>query len=41
MPSPGDCRSCPYPFCTIEPNLGGSHPDPRLEAIAKVIEPEK
>ncbi|MGI6036370.1 MAG: redox-regulated ATPase YchF [Limnochordia bacterium] len=31
-----------YPFCTIEPNLGEvAIPDPQLEAIAKVTEPEK
>ena len=31
-----------YPFCTIEPNLGTvSVPDPRLDAIAKIIDPEK
>lgn len=31
-----------YPFCTIEPNLGTvCVPDPRLDAIAKLIDPEK
>ena len=38
----GTAAVAPYPFCTIEPNLGEvAIPDPRLEAIAKVIEPEK
>ncbi len=31
-----------YPFCTIEPNVGRvAVPDPRLEAIAKLVHPEK
>ena len=31
-----------YPFCTIEPNVGVVMvPDPRLEALSKVVEPEK
>jgi len=31
-----------FPFCTIEPNIGVvAIPDPRLEAIAEVIQPEK
>lgn len=31
-----------YPFCTIEPNVGVvAVPDPRLEAIAKFIPPQK
>lgn len=31
-----------YPFCTIEPNVGiVAVPDPRLEAIARIVHPEK
>jgi GTP-binding protein YchF len=31
-----------YPFCTIEPNLGlVTVPDPRLDALAEIVEPEK
>ena len=31
-----------YPFCTIEPNVGVVEvPDPRLAALAKVVEPER
>lgn len=31
-----------YPFCTIEPNVGVVEvPDPRLQAIAKIVEPER
>ena len=31
-----------YPFCTIEPNVGVVQvPDPRLEALTKVIKPKK
>ncbi len=31
-----------YPFCTIEPNIGVVQvPDPRLEALTKVIKPKK
>jgi len=31
-----------YPFCTIEPNLGlVTVPDPRLAAIASIIQPER
>ena len=31
-----------YPFCTIEPNLGlVTVPDPRLAAIASIIDPER
>jgi GTP-binding protein YchF len=31
-----------YPFCTIDPNVGiVSVPDPKLEAIAAIVEPEK
>lgn len=31
-----------YPFCTIEPNVGiVPMPDPRLEAIAQIVKPEK
>ncbi len=38
----GTAAVAPYPFCTIEPNLGEvAIPDSRLEAIAQVIEPEK
>ncbi len=34
--------SANYPFCTIEPNVGMvSVPDERLEALAKIYEPEK
>ncbi|GMV18448.1 MAG: ribosome-binding ATPase YchF [Polyangiaceae bacterium] len=31
-----------FPFCTIEPNVGVvTVPDPRLDALAKVVKPEK
>ncbi len=31
-----------YPFCTIEPNVGIVElPDPRLQALAKIVEPER
>jgi GTP-binding protein YchF len=31
-----------YPFCTIEPNVGIVEvPDPRLQALAKVVSPER
>lgn len=31
-----------YPFCTIEPNVGVVPvPDPRLEALAKIVKPER
>ena len=31
-----------YPFCTIDPNIGVvTVPDPRLEALAKVVNPER
>jgi len=31
-----------YPFCTIEPNVGiVPVPDPRLDAIAKIVKPQK
>jgi GTP-binding protein YchF len=31
-----------YPFCTIEPNVGIVElPDPRLDALAKVVKPER
>jgi ribosome-binding ATPase len=31
-----------YPFCTIEPNVGMVEvPDPRLQALAKIISPER
>src|SRR5271165_6724143 len=31
-----------YPFCTIEPNVGVvTVPDARLEALAKVVQPER
>lgn len=31
-----------YPFCTIEPNVGIVEvPDPRLQQLAKIIEPER
>jgi ribosome-binding ATPase len=31
-----------YPFCTIDPNVGiVPVPDPRLEELAKIVEPEK
>jgi GTP-binding protein YchF len=31
-----------YPFCTIDPNVGiVSVPDPKLEAIAAIVKPEK
>ncbi|MCX7857454.1 MAG: redox-regulated ATPase YchF [Deltaproteobacteria bacterium] len=32
----------PYPFCTIEPNVGASHvPDERLKVLASIVNPEK
>ncbi len=35
-------QSANYPFCTIEPNVGMvSVPDPRMEALVKVVEPNK
>ncbi|HIZ56826.1 MAG TPA: redox-regulated ATPase YchF [Firmicutes bacterium] len=35
-------QSANYPFCTIEPNVGVvSVPDPRLDALAKMYEPDK
>ena len=31
-----------YPFCTIDPNVGiVPVPDPRLDELAKIVEPEK
>lgn len=31
-----------YPFCTIEPNVGiVPMPDPRLDALAKIVKPER
>lgn len=31
-----------YPFCTIEPNVGVVEmPDPRLQALAEIVKPEK
>ena len=31
-----------YPFCTIEPNVGIVEvPDPRLQALAEIVEPER
>ena len=31
-----------FPFCTIEPNTGiVPVPDPRLDAIAKIVKPQK
>jgi GTP-binding protein YchF len=31
-----------YPFCTIEPNVGiVAMPDPRLEALAKIVNPQQ
>jgi len=31
-----------YPFCTIEPNVGiVPVPDPRLDALAKIVSPER
>ncbi|MGD8808603.1 MAG: redox-regulated ATPase YchF, partial [Gammaproteobacteria bacterium] len=31
-----------YPFCTIEPNVGiVTVPDPRLQALADIVKPEK
>jgi GTP-binding protein YchF len=31
-----------YPFCTIDPNIGVVNvPDPRLEALAEIVKPEK
>lgn len=38
----GASAVAPYPFCTIEPHVGAVPiPDPRLEALAAVIQPEK
>ena len=35
-------QSANYPFCTIEPNVGMvAVPDPRMEALVKVVEPDK
>lgn len=35
-------QSANYPFCTIEPNVGTiSVPDPRLEVLEKIVNPEK
>lgn len=35
-------QSANFPFCTIEPNIGVVNvPDPRLEALAELISPEK
>jgi len=35
-------QSANYPFCTIEPNVGMvSVPDPRMEALVRVVEPDK
>ncbi len=35
-------QSANYPFCTIEPNVGVVNvPDPRLEALEKIVKPER
>ena len=35
-------ESANYPFCTIDPNVGIVEvPDPRLDALAKIVSPEK
>ncbi|MBF11975.1 MAG: redox-regulated ATPase YchF [Flavobacteriaceae bacterium] len=35
-------QSANFPFCTIEPNIGVVNvPDPRLEKLAKLVNPEK
>ncbi|MBL8976149.1 MAG: 50S ribosome-binding GTPase, partial [Myxococcales bacterium] len=35
-------QSANYPFCTIDPNVGMvSVPDPRMDALVKVVEPNK
>ncbi|MDX1651949.1 MAG: redox-regulated ATPase YchF [Brumimicrobium sp.] len=35
-------QSANFPFCTIEPNVGTiSVPDPRLEALEKLVKPQK
>ena len=35
-------QSANFPFCTIEPNIGVVNvPDPRLEKLADMVEPEK
>ncbi len=40
--TPGGAESANYPFCTIDPNIGIVEvPDPRLEQIAQLVEPEK
>jgi len=40
--TPGGAESANYPFCTIDPNVGIVEvPDPRLEQITKLVEPEK
>ncbi|MCP5070839.1 MAG: redox-regulated ATPase YchF [bacterium] len=40
--SDAGAQSANYPFCTIDPNVGVVLvPDPRLEALVKVVEPDK
>ncbi|MGB1276887.1 MAG: GTPase, partial [Nannocystaceae bacterium] len=40
--SDAGAQSANYPFCTIEPNVGMVPvPDPRLDALVKVVEPKK
>ena len=35
-------ESANYPFCTIDPNVGVvSVPDPRLDALAKIVNPQQ
>ena len=40
--SKAKAQSANFPFCTIEPNIGIiSIPDERLEALSKIVEPER
>lgn len=42
LTSSQQAKAANYPFCTIEPNLGTvSVPDPRLNHIAELIQPER
>ncbi|MDP7567631.1 MAG: 50S ribosome-binding GTPase, partial [Flavobacteriales bacterium] len=40
--SKAKAQSANFPFCTIEPNVGIiSVPDDRLEALSKIVKPER